>query len=78
MPRFDQKGPAGQGPMTGRRMGKCTNFGAIKTYQTEEKNQIAENLQENPHRGLGLGRGVGRRGSRGRGLGMQNGFRGGQ
>lgn len=30
MPGFNQTGPMGQGPMTGRRMGKCTNFGAEK------------------------------------------------
>ena len=28
MPGLNQKGPMGQGPMTGRRMGRCTNFGA--------------------------------------------------
>ena len=28
MPGFNQKGPEGQGSMTGRKMGRCTNFGA--------------------------------------------------
>ncbi|MFZ5941380.1 MAG: DUF5320 domain-containing protein [Bacteroidota bacterium] len=28
MPGFDRKGPEGQGPMTGRKMGKCTDYGA--------------------------------------------------
>ena len=28
MPNLDQTGPLGQGPMTGRRMGRCTNYGA--------------------------------------------------
>ena len=28
MPGFNRKGPMGQGSMTGRRMGKCTDFGA--------------------------------------------------
>ena len=26
MPGLDQKGPEGQGPMTGRKMGKCVNI----------------------------------------------------
>lgn len=30
MPGFNQKGPMGEGPMTGRKMGKCTNFGNEK------------------------------------------------
>ena len=28
MPGLNQTGPMGQGPMTGRRMGRCTNYGA--------------------------------------------------
>lgn len=27
MPGFNRKGPLGEGPMTGRKMGRCTNFG---------------------------------------------------
>jgi len=27
MPGFNQTGPEGQGSMTGRRMGRCTNYG---------------------------------------------------
>ncbi|MDD2963806.1 MAG: DUF5320 domain-containing protein [Bacteroidales bacterium] len=27
MPGFNRRGPAGQGPMSGRRMGRCTQFG---------------------------------------------------
>ena len=30
MPGLNHKGPMGDGPMTGRKMGKCTNFGAGK------------------------------------------------
>jgi hypothetical protein len=40
MPRFDQTGPMGQGSMTGRRMGRCTNNGAnVKNQPTETKHQ---------------------------------------
>lgn len=76
MPGFNQTGPVGQGPMTGRRMGRCTNYGAGRTTPTDEPNQAPENLPENYGRGFGYGRGLGRRGPRGRGFGMQNRFRG--
>ncbi len=82
MPGFNQTGPNGQGPMTGRRMGRCTNFGAnLKNqsatiaYEDPSKND-SENIQ-----GFGFGRGLGLgRGKRGRGMGMgrQNRFRSGQ
>jgi hypothetical protein len=74
MPGFDQTGPNGQGLMTGRRMGRCTNFGA------NLKNQSAKITDENPNeinseniQGIGFGRGFGR--GRGRGMGRQNRFR---
>ncbi|MDY0201134.1 MAG: DUF5320 domain-containing protein [Tenuifilaceae bacterium] len=86
MPRFNQEGPAGQGPMTGRRMGRCTNYGVGKANQAViEPNIAPENMPENFARGFGNGRGQGGqgaqggrgRGFRGRGLGMQNRFRSG-
>lgn len=79
MPRFDQTGPVGQGPMTGRRMGRCTSYGAGRSNQPTGENpnvKTNENLPENFERGFGFGRGGGGRG-RGRGFGMQNRFRGG-
>lgn len=74
MPRFNQTGPMGQGPMTGRRMGRCTNFGAnLKNQNAETKENINENLPENI-----LGRGLGhRRIGRNIGMGLQNRFRSG-
>jgi len=82
MPGFDQTGPRGQGPMTGRRMGRCTNYGAgVKNQPTETKENTNENLPENfQGQGFGFGRGRGGRGfgmGRGRGWGQQNRFRGG-
>jgi len=76
MPNLNQTGPMGQGPMTGRRMGRCTNFGE-KPKQNDaspDENKTNENpsLFQNRGRGFGLGRG-----GRGRGLGRQNRFRGG-
>lgn len=77
MPGFNQTGPSGQGSMTGRRMGRCTNFGAnLKSQPTETKEETNENLPKNSQeRGFGFGRGAGRRGF---GMGRQNRFRGGQ
>jgi hypothetical protein len=75
MPGFNQKGPMGQGSMTGRKMGRCTNFGAgLKNQISESKQAVAENLPEN-FQGRGLGQGHGR-GGVGRGLGKQHRFRG--
>ena len=80
MPGLNQKGPMGEGAMTGRRMGKCTNFGA-KARNEEQRNgvQSSENQQnltasgERPGMGLGRGhRGMGRGvGSGGNGLGRR-------
>jgi hypothetical protein len=74
MPGFDQKGPEGEGPMTGRRMGRCTGYGARvhKSSQTENPEDSPENYGR---RGFGFGRG-GR--GRGRGMGFRNRFRGGE
>lgn len=76
MPGFNQTGPNGKGSMTGRRMGRCTNFGASSNNRTAEtKENTYENILENIQgRGFGLGRG---RGGRGFGRGHQNRFRGG-
>jgi hypothetical protein len=77
MPNLNQTGPMGQGPMTGRRMGRCANNSvSLKSNET----LTSENPIENPTvptRGRGFGLGLGR-GGRGRGMGRQNRFRGGQ
>ena len=75
MPGFNQAGPEGQGPMTGRRMGRCTNYGANLKNQnaTPSDNQTGDQPENSPGRGFGFGRG---RGGRGRGMGRQNLFRG--
>lgn len=74
MPGFDHSGPMGCGPMTGRRMGKCTNFDENdKREPASTATNIAEN-EINDFRGRGWR--FGQRG-RGRGFGRQNRFRGG-
>jgi len=81
MPGFNQKGPMGQGPMTGRRMGRCTDFGESLKGQISTKAEVETkdsglvNQAGFPGRGLGFGRGRGRGGT-GRGMGRQNRFRG--
>jgi hypothetical protein len=84
MPNLNQKGPMGQGAMTGRKMGKCTNFGGKENAATENSEQTNGNNFENGQgrgqgglgfgRGLGRGRGLGQkmRGGRGMGRGQQN------
>jgi hypothetical protein len=79
MPQMNRKGPEGKGPMTGRRMGRCTNYGASLKNQntTPSDNQTGGQPENFPGRGLGFGRGRGGRGGIGRGMGWQNRFRGG-
>jgi hypothetical protein len=70
MPNFNKTGPVGQGSMTGRRMGRCSNFGAGRRNQPETEipnEKRPENIE------MGFGRGA--RG-RGRGMGLRNRFRG--
>ena len=80
MPGFNKKGPTGEGPMTGRRMGRCTDFGA---RELENSDNLSNNETDfTPFRGAGRGRadniGMGRgRGFRiGRGLDRGNRCRG--
>ena len=74
MPGFNQTGPLGQGPMTGRRMGRCTNYGERLKSQTpaENENQTKQDAEAFTRPGFGFGRG---RGGAGRGMGRQNRFR---
>ncbi len=76
MPNFNQTGPMGQGPMTGRRMGRCTNNRA--NLKKDDASTPENPIENQPlfQRGLGAGLGLGR-GGRGRGIGRQNRFRGG-
>ena len=55
MPGFNRTGPAGNGPMTGRRAGYCTG----------------NELSDRPSGGIGLGRAYGQRMGRGAGFGRR-------
>lgn len=68
MPNFNQRGLMGEGPMTGRKMGRSTNMGAGRRNQIIEENENVESLMNDDYRGEGLGRGRGR----GMGRGLRN------
>lgn len=75
MPGYDRTGPEGTGPLTGRRMGRCTGYGTKqrKAIQPENQQEDSDNIQEP---GYGLSRG-GRGFGWGRGMGFRFRFRGG-
>ena len=57
MPGFDQTGPEGQGSMTGRRMGRCTDYGRnLKRKENDSSGEQNEKTTGNfPGRGFGFG-----------------------
>ena len=71
MPNLNQKGPMGEGSMTGRKMGKCTNFGAGRSTQTTPENENTEQPIADNMSGQGMGRGLGR--GAGRDIGQNRG-----
>ena len=85
MSNFNQRGQMDEVPMTGRRMGRCGNFGAGHRYSTQENENIENTMNDNlQEQGLGRGRGQRmRRGMRNRmgrgkggGMGQNRGGRG--
>lgn len=80
MPGFDRSGPNGQGIMTGKRMGCCTNFSAGARNQAPEvdmnmhENFVADSRPGNFCRRCGGGLGYGRAWKRGFNRGFGWGF----
>jgi hypothetical protein len=74
MPNLNRRGPMGEGPMTGRRMGRCNSDNKEKPVD-----EIIQNNESSvkPEQGFGLGRGRGQGRGRGPGRGMGMRFRGG-
>ncbi len=75
MSGLNQTGPMGQGAMTGRKMGKCTNF-AAKNEKVNDSNLNEADTVKTTNQKQGLGQGQGRgmcAGGRGKGLGRANG-----
>ena len=71
------RGPQGQGPMTGRRMGRCANKGADIKKPADDDSTSQNEKTSGSIPGRGPGTGQGRAGAgRGRGLGRQNRFGG--
>jgi len=76
MPQLDQTGPDGQGAMTGRKAGKCTNFGAGgKKGGTSENKNADDDLKKGGGRGRGGRGGAGRGARQGRQQGQGQGQR---
>jgi len=77
MPRSDQTGPKGEGAMTGRKAGRCTNFGAGKAGKGKtdgsEKDKNAPEPETETGGAAGQGRGQGRGQDREQGGGQSNG-----
>lgn len=75
MSGLNQTGPMGQGAMTGRKMGKCTNFAAKKENEKVNDSNEADTVKTSGQKqGLGQGQGRGMcAGGRGKGLGRANG-----
>lgn len=80
MPNSDKTGPKGQGPMTGRKRGRCKDTQIAQTEKSTE--QSAENKEVvyglgrggKPRGGGGLGKASG--GGKGQGKGRGRGFGG--
>ncbi len=74
MPGFNKTGPLGQGPMTGRRIGACTNYGNKPAPENQkDKGQSENDFSENSIGRKGLGQ---RRRNRTGGFGAKNQNRG--
>lgn len=67
MPGLNHKGPMGNGPMTGKKMGKCTQFGS---KAIEKKEETPTDQQSMVGRGEGQRKGFAR-GQQGRGMGRR-------
>lgn len=75
MPGFNQTGPMGQGPMTGRRMGKCTNYGQNVKDVDDAENLAGRIESELNQTGRGMRFGMMNRFGGGRGMRMGRGCR---
>ena len=72
MPGFDGKGPQGEGPMTGRKAGRCTNSGTGRSGKAvQEESDGSAEATGKPDTGFG-GAGRGRGGGRGAGQGRRH------
>ncbi len=75
MPNFNQRGPLGQGPMTGRKMGIC-NANRVNSKNQATSDEGKDNAEQDTSQNF-IGRGLGLRRGKGFGSGRQNRFRSG-
>lgn len=74
MPGEDRTGPLGQGPRTGRGLGRCKDPSDKDQPNTSVPADGSQDLEPQPGRGRGRGRGLGRGPGRGGGRGFGRGF----
>jgi len=67
MPGFDRRGPNGDGPMSGRGLGRCSEASDNQEANTNNTQQNIPEDQRFASPGVGYGRGLGR--GLGRGIG---------
>ena len=58
MPGFNRKGPEGNGPMTGRAMGRCSNKGRGSFDNNNENKQTSDQSEARQYASGGMGRGM--------------------
>ncbi|MFA5010777.1 MAG: DUF5320 domain-containing protein [Ignavibacteria bacterium] len=80
MPNLNGTGPVGNGPMTGKKLGKCNrpNSTISDNSVTDNKETTSGLKRDNSNRGKGNGFGFSRGFSGGRGFGFGRGFGGGR
>lgn len=61
MPAFNKRGPLGEGPMSGKKMGACTRYGAALREKDSEILREDEINLPSPGIRAGRGQGLGRR-----------------
>ncbi|HEY9125118.1 MAG TPA: DUF5320 domain-containing protein [Bacteroidales bacterium] len=70
MPGLNRRGPNGEGPMTGRKMGRCNPDNKGKTEEEIFQNRNMNNREQDTTFGQGWGRGKGRGMGKGPGRGL--------
>jgi hypothetical protein len=78
MPGLNHRGPIGEGPMTGRGLGRCNRRNkGLSDAEVQQNHDLMIDRSVNSERGLGQGRGMrnGRGSALGRGDGLGKGMR---
>jgi len=73
MPRLNSRGPNGEGPMTGRKMGRCKSDEKLPAAEPEQGVGAVNRRGAGMGKGKGMGKGLGKGKGRGMGNGMGRG-----